>query len=61
VNSGPDPDCEKGQAPIRARALATRVQVALERLYKLDRTANVGEFLFDADAGEREAVARGVN
>jgi hypothetical protein len=56
MNGGPERDSEKGKALIRARALAARVQERLERLYRLDRTANVGEFVFGADAGEREAL-----
>ncbi len=52
-NRGPDED---GTALVRARALAARVQAALERLYRLHRTANVGEFVLGADAGEREAL-----
>jgi len=40
----------------RVRALAIRVQEALERLYRLDRVANVGDFLRSAASGEREAL-----
>jgi hypothetical protein len=43
-------------ALVRARALAIRVQEALERLYGLDRTANVEDFVCSAAAGEREAL-----
>jgi hypothetical protein len=41
---------------IRERALATRVQTALERLYRIDRVADVDEFLEPAAEGEREAL-----
>jgi hypothetical protein len=41
---------------VRERALAGRVQAALERLYLLDRVADVGDFLKEAEAGEREAL-----
>jgi hypothetical protein len=40
----------------RVRALAVRVQAALERLYRLDRVANVEDFVRDAATGEREAL-----
>ncbi len=43
-------------ALVRARALAVRVQEALERLYRLDRMVNVEDFVCGADAGEREAL-----
>jgi hypothetical protein len=45
-----------GAGLIRERALAARVQGALERVYQLDRVANVGDFLQGAEAGEREAL-----
>jgi len=41
---------------LRERNLAARVQGALERLYRLDRVADVGDFLQSAQAGEREAL-----
>jgi hypothetical protein len=41
---------------MRERALAARVQEALERVYRLDRVADVCEFVHGADAGEREAL-----
>lgn len=41
---------------VRERALATRVQAALEQLYLLERVADVGEFLHAASDGEREAL-----
>ncbi len=41
---------------VRERAMAARMQQALERLYRLDRVANVDDFVQSADAGEREAL-----
>jgi len=41
---------------VRERALAGRVQEALERVYQLDRIADVGDYLKEAEAGEREAL-----
>jgi hypothetical protein len=40
----------------RERALAGRVQTALERLYKLERVADVGDFVAAATAGGREEL-----
>jgi hypothetical protein len=40
----------------RARALAGRVQLALERLYRLERVAAVEDFVRGAETGEREAL-----
>jgi hypothetical protein len=40
----------------RVRSLAVRVQEALERLYRLDRVANVEDFVRSAASGEREAL-----
>jgi hypothetical protein len=40
----------------RVRALAARVQGALERLYRLDRVVSVEGFVHDAGSGEREAL-----
>jgi hypothetical protein len=45
-----------GVGLVRERALATVVQEALERLYQLDRVADVGDYLKEAEAGEREAL-----
>jgi hypothetical protein len=45
-----------GAELVRERALAVRVQGALERVYQLDRVADVGDFLHGAEAGEREAL-----
>jgi hypothetical protein len=41
---------------VRERALATAVQGALERLYQLDRVAEVHDYLRPAEEGEREAL-----
>ncbi len=41
---------------VRERALAAKVQGALERLYRLDRLADVGDYLRGAEEGEREAL-----
>jgi hypothetical protein len=41
---------------VRERALAGRVQEGLERLYLLERVADVGDYLTEAEAGEREAL-----
>ena len=40
----------------RERALATRVQEGLERLYHLDRVVDVGDFVKGAGEGERETL-----
>jgi hypothetical protein len=49
-----------GRAPAealaRTRALAARVQAALERLYRLERVASVEDFVDEARTGEREAL-----
>jgi hypothetical protein len=48
---------DAGAAPLtRVRALAVRVQAALERIYRLDRVANVEDFVRGAASGEREAL-----
>jgi hypothetical protein len=41
---------------VRERALAGKVQGALERVYLLERVADVGDYLKEAGAGEREAL-----
>ena len=57
MNGGPNPDLSGNGMPlVRARALAVRVQQALERLYRLERTANVEDFVCGAVTGEREAL-----
>jgi hypothetical protein len=43
-----------GAALVRERALAGRIQEALERVYRLERVADVGDFLRTAEDGERE-------
>ena len=45
-----------GAALVRERAVAARVQAGLERIYQLDRVADVGDFLHGAEEGEREAL-----
>ncbi len=45
-----------GAELVRERALATRVQRGLERVYRLDRVVDVGDFLRTARDGEREAL-----
>lgn len=45
-----------GAELVRERALATRVQGALERVYHLERVADVGDYVLGAEAGEREAL-----
>jgi hypothetical protein len=45
-----------GVEMVRERALAMRVQGGLERVYRLERVADVGDFLHGAEAGEREAL-----
>jgi hypothetical protein len=45
-----------GVGLVRERALAARVQEALERVYRLDRVADVGDFVRGAQEGEREAL-----
>ena len=45
-----------GAELVRERALARRVQEALERLYQLDRLVDVHAFLIEATEGEREAL-----
>ena len=41
---------------VRERALAARMQAGLERVYGLDRVADVGDFVRGAGEGEREAL-----
>ncbi len=45
-----------GAGLVREIALASRVQKALETLYRLDRRADVHEFMAEADEGERETL-----
>ncbi len=45
-----------GAGFVRERAIAERVQRALESLYHLDRVADVEDFLEEAQSGEREAL-----
>jgi hypothetical protein len=45
-----------GVALVRERAVASAVQRALERLYQLERVADVHAFVAEAEEGEREAL-----
>jgi len=45
-----------GAGLVRERAIAERVQRALERLYQLDRLTDVDPFLEEASLGERETL-----
>jgi hypothetical protein len=45
-----------GAGLVRERALAARVQSGLERMYRLDRVADIGDFVLGASGGEREAL-----
>jgi hypothetical protein len=45
-----------GVGLLRERALATAIQGGLERLYQLDRVADVDSFVAEAAEGEREAL-----
>lgn len=45
-----------GAPLVRERAFAAHVQSALERVYRLDRVADVGDYLQGAEEGEREAL-----
>lgn len=45
-----------GVALVRERALAADLQAALERVYLLDRVADVGDFVAGAEEGGRESV-----
>jgi hypothetical protein len=45
-----------GMGLVRELALAKRVQAALERLYQLERAADVCSFVSRAEDGEREAL-----
>ena len=54
--SGSDQLAGNGISLIRERAVAGRVQFALERMYRLERTADIGDFVREADPGERETL-----
>jgi hypothetical protein len=45
-----------GVALVRERAMAERVQEALERVYLLDRVADVGDYVDGTSEGTREAL-----
>jgi hypothetical protein len=52
----PDLLAGNGAGLLRERALATAIQGGLERLYQLDRVADVLAFVAPGDEGEREAL-----
>jgi hypothetical protein len=54
VNDERNPSAEAGLR--RELALAARVQAGLERVYHLDRVADVGDFVSAAGTGSREAL-----
>jgi hypothetical protein len=54
--SGAEVLAGNGANLVRERAMAGRVQQALERLYGVDRVADVADFLDRADEGQREAL-----
>jgi hypothetical protein len=45
-----------GAELVRERALAARIQQALERMYRIDRVVDIGDFVHCAEAGQREAL-----
>jgi len=45
-----------GAELVRERALAARIQQALERVYGIDRVVDIGDFVHCAEAGQREAL-----
>ncbi|MFO0743201.1 MAG: hypothetical protein U0270_45430 [Labilithrix sp.] len=46
----------QGAGLVREIALASRIQRGLENLYRLDRAANIDDFVFAAEEGEREGL-----
>jgi hypothetical protein len=53
---GPERLSGNGASLIRERTMASRVQEALERLYGVDRVADVTDFVDRADDGQRETL-----
>jgi len=53
---GPERLAGNGACLVRERALAARVQSALERLYEIDRVVDIEDFVHEAPVGEREAL-----
>lgn len=51
-----NPLAGNGAGLVREIALANRIQSGLERLYRLDRAADVDAFVTRAEQGEREAL-----
>jgi hypothetical protein len=56
VSSRPQRLFGNGVELVRERALANTVQCALERIYRLDRVADVVDYLCGAGEGERELL-----
>jgi hypothetical protein len=54
--NGADKLAGNGALLVRERAMAAKIQGALERLYGLDRIADVVDFVDDAGLGDREAL-----
>jgi hypothetical protein len=51
-----NPLAGNGVELVRARSLAARVQAGLERMYQLDRIADVVDYVRSSDEGERESL-----
>ena len=47
-----------GVGLVRERAMATAIQASLERLYRLDRVADVGPFMVSAEGGRESLFVR---
>jgi hypothetical protein len=54
--TGAEPLAGNGVALVRARSIAARVQAGLERLYHLDRVADVQDHILGVSADQREAL-----
>jgi hypothetical protein len=51
-----NPLAGNGVELVRERSLASRVQTGLERMYQLDRVADVVDYVRSSDEGERESL-----
>jgi hypothetical protein len=51
-----NPLAGNGVELVRARSLAARVQTGLERIYQLDRVADVVDYVHGTDDGQRETL-----
>jgi hypothetical protein len=51
-----NPLAGNGVELVRGRSLAARVQAGLERMYQLDRIADVVDYVQSSDEGERESL-----